>query len=170
MRNRRRAKREEAVPVPAPQPCARATHLARKRSRSSGLAGEQFVLAYEQWKLQRHGLPTWRSRWTCSVTLGDGLGFDIRSFDLAGNEQSMKSKPPALPRTARFLSHATSAHFPACANRSTCTAFSSYKPPKFSICRAALMRTATRSCDVPRQFLRQTRLQKRCIPTFRAQS
>lgn len=53
-------------------------------NRQLGLAGEEFVMAYEQFRLQAAGRPDLAQEleWT-SRDKGDGAGYDIRSFDVS---------------------------------------------------------------------------------------
>lgn len=90
------------------------------RNQSLGLAGELFALAYEQWRLQQQGLPGLAQRVEhVSQTLGDGLGFDIRSFDAQGNEQMIEVKTTRFAKDTPFfvsrneldVSEQKSAHF-----------------------------------------------------------
>lgn len=74
------------------------------RNQSLGLAGEQFAVAYEQWRLHRQGLPGLALRVEhVSQTLGDGLGFDIRSFDAQGNEQMIEVKTTRFAKDTPFF-------------------------------------------------------------------
>lgn len=77
------------------------------RNQSLGLAGERFVVAYECWKLEQHGLHDLANKVEhVSQTLGDGLGFDVRSFDLKGHEQLIEVKTTSFAKeTPFFLSH-----------------------------------------------------------------
>ena len=54
-------------------------------NRKLGRSGEQVVLEYEQWRLERAGRKdlSKRIRWVAELD-GDGLGYDIRSFDEDG--------------------------------------------------------------------------------------
>ncbi|MEG2975478.1 MAG: DUF3883 domain-containing protein, partial [Comamonas sp.] len=72
-----------------------------------GLAGERFVIAYECWKLEQHGLHDLAKKVEhVSQTQGDGLGFDVRSFDLQGHEQLIEVKTTSFAKeTPFFLSH-----------------------------------------------------------------
>lgn len=96
---------QEAVPDYLRHSPVRRDYLAQEeRNQSLGLAGERFVLAYEQWKLQHHGLPDLAQQVEhVSVTLGDGLGFDIRSFDLTGNEQWIEVKTTSFTKDSPFF-------------------------------------------------------------------
>lgn len=96
---------QESLPDYLRHSPARRDYLAQEaRNQSLGLAGEQFVLSYERWKLQHHGLPDLAQRVEhVSVTLGDGLGFDIRSFDLEGNEQWIEVKTTSFAKDTPFF-------------------------------------------------------------------
>lgn len=77
------------------------------RNQSLGLAGERFVVAYERWKLEQHGLHGLVKKVEhVSQTQGDGLGFDVRSFDLDGREQLIEVKTTSFAKeTPFFLTH-----------------------------------------------------------------
>lgn len=83
---------------------ARRDYLAQEaRNQALGLAGEEFVVGYERWKLQRHGLPGLADRVEhVAVTLGDGLGFDVRSFDLDGQECWIEVKTTNFAKNTPF--------------------------------------------------------------------
>jgi hypothetical protein len=68
-----------------------------------GKQGEELVLDYERAWLTRNGRPDLASavRWT-SREDGDGLGYDIRSFDLAGRHRHIEVKATALGDGAPF--------------------------------------------------------------------
>lgn len=62
-------------------------------NRSLGLAGERAVVELERTRLQQAGLETLaREVRHASQEEGDGLGFDIRSFDLSGEEKFIEVK------------------------------------------------------------------------------
>lgn len=74
------------------------------RNQSLGLAGERFVVAYEQWRLTRLGLPGLAQRVVhAAQTEGDGLGFDIRSFDASGTEQMIEVKTTRFAKDTPFF-------------------------------------------------------------------
>lgn len=74
------------------------------RNHSLGLAGEQFAVAYEQWRLNQLGLPGLAQRVEhVSQTQGDGLGFDIRSFDAQGHEQMIEVKTTRFAKDTPFF-------------------------------------------------------------------
>ena len=71
-----------------------------KRQRDIGNAGEERILRYERDKLEKCGRKdlSERVRWV-SKEDGDGLGYDISSFDENGNEIFIEVKATAKPAT-----------------------------------------------------------------------
>jgi Domain of unknown function (DUF3883) len=73
------------------------------RNRSLGMAGEQFVVAYERYRLHEVGARHLVDRVEqVSVTKGDGLGYDVLSFDADGKERLIEVKTTAFGREAPF--------------------------------------------------------------------
>jgi hypothetical protein len=75
-------------------------------NRSLGKAGEEFVVALERRQLTEADRPDLarKVRWV-SVEDGDGAGYDILSFDLAGRERLLEVKTTnGSARTPFFLS------------------------------------------------------------------
>lgn len=82
-------------------------YLAREeRNRSLGLAGEAFALDFERWRLTQLGAGQLAERVThASVMEGDGLGYDIRSFEADGRERFIEVKTTSFgERTPFFVS------------------------------------------------------------------
>ena len=74
------------------------------RNHSLGLAGEQFVVLFEQWRLAQHGLHELADKVEhVAQTLGDGLGFDVRSFDLGGQEMFIEVKTTSFAKDTPFF-------------------------------------------------------------------
>ena len=74
------------------------------QNRSLGLAGEQFTLDYERWRLIRLGQDTLADRVEhVAQTQGDGLGFDILSFDVNGRERFIEVKTTSFGRDTPFF-------------------------------------------------------------------
>lgn len=75
------------------------------RNRSLGDAGEEFVLRFEQARLSRAGHDRLASKVErVSATRGDGLGFDILSFEVTGQERLVEVKTTAYgPSTPFFV-------------------------------------------------------------------
>ncbi|MGC3874481.1 DUF3883 domain-containing protein [Halomonas sp. GXIMD04776] len=80
-------------------------YLAREtRNRTLGDAGERFVLAYEQHRLDTQGFPELaRAVEHVAETKGDGLGFDIRSFGNDGRERWIEVKTTAFAKECAFF-------------------------------------------------------------------
>jgi hypothetical protein len=82
----------------------RRDYLGREaRNRSLGLAGEEFVVGYERHRLHTMGAKALVDRVEqISVTKGDGLGYDVLSFDADGKERLIEVKTTAFGREAPF--------------------------------------------------------------------
>lgn len=90
-----------------PQQARRIDYAARDASnRHLGLAGERFVLAMERNRLRSLGHEDLASEVVhASQVEGDGLGFDIRSFNDAGKARLIEVKTTRLgPRAPFFMS------------------------------------------------------------------
>ena len=73
------------------------------RNRSLGLAGEQLVLRYEAERLSRAGQPRLANRIDhVSKTRGDGLGYDIHSFEVDGRERLIEVKTTSFHKRTPF--------------------------------------------------------------------
>ena len=76
---------------------------AEASNRSLGSAGEEFVLNYERYKLLQFGKEKLSQKVEhVSATKGDGLGFDILSFDVDGAEKYIEVKTTAFGKEAPF--------------------------------------------------------------------
>ena len=74
------------------------------RNQSLGLAGEEFVLQYEHWRLANLGFGTLADRVEhVSKTKGDGLGYDILSFDTSGKERFIEVKTTSFGKDTPFF-------------------------------------------------------------------
>jgi hypothetical protein len=84
---------------------ARRDYLEREaRNSSLGLAGEKFVVQYERWRLSSLGeLKLSKKIEHVSVTQGDGLGFDVLSFDVNGREKLIEVKTTSFGRETPFF-------------------------------------------------------------------
>lgn len=80
-------------------------YLAREaRNRSLGVAGEEFVLAYERNRLKSLGVPRLGDKVEqVSRTKGDGLGFDVLSFEPDGRERFIEVKTTAFGKETPFF-------------------------------------------------------------------
>lgn len=106
--------------VPAPQPSSiaepaavpyvrrtvglRRDYLEREaRNRSLGKAGEEVVVDYERRRLRELGATRLAERVEqVSISKGDGLGYDVLSFDPDGRERFIEVKTTAFGREAPF--------------------------------------------------------------------
>ena len=69
-------------------------YISREAQNSSlGRAGEEFVFEYERWRLTSAGYDQLAEKVEhVSETRGDGLGFDVRSFDTNGKDRLIEVK------------------------------------------------------------------------------
>lgn len=88
------ATRVRYVAEPRPRPLTPVNYLEREvRNAALGLAGEEFVLELEDRRLRALGAPTLARRIEhVSRTRGDGLGYDILSFESDGREKLIEVK------------------------------------------------------------------------------
>jgi hypothetical protein len=74
------------------------------RNQSLGAAGEEFVVQFEHWRLASSGRPTLADRVEqVSRTQGDGLGFDVLSFNLDGSPRYIEVKTTTFGRETPFF-------------------------------------------------------------------
>lgn len=74
------------------------------RNQSLGLAGEEFVLHYEHWRLVQSGQQKLADRVEhVSKTIGDGLGYDVLSFDATGRERFLEVKTTSFGKDTPFF-------------------------------------------------------------------
>lgn len=74
------------------------------RNSSLGFAGEELVLQYEHWRLNKLGHSKLADRVEhVSQTKGDGLGYDVLSFDVTGREQFIEVKTTAFGKETPFF-------------------------------------------------------------------
>lgn len=80
-------------------------YIAREaRNTTLGLAGEEFVARFEHWRLNQLGQPKLADRVEhVSQTQGDGLGYDVRSFDADGKERFIEVKTTAFSKETPFF-------------------------------------------------------------------
>jgi hypothetical protein len=80
-------------------------YLAREaRNSSLGLAGEEFSLNYEHYRLWSFGKKDLADRVEhVSKTKGDGAGYDILSFDVTGRERFIEVKTTAFGKETPFF-------------------------------------------------------------------
>ncbi len=80
-------------------------YLAREaQNRSLGLAGETFVVEFERWRLGQLGEKKLADRVEhVSQSLGDGLGYDVLSFDTDGRERLIEVKTTSFGKGTPFF-------------------------------------------------------------------
>lgn len=80
-------------------------YIAREaRNTSLGIAGEEFVVRFEHWRLNQLGMTTLADRVEhVSQTKGDGLGYDVLSFDANGKERFIEVKTTAFGKETPFF-------------------------------------------------------------------
>jgi len=90
-------------------------YLAREaRNRSLGAAGEEFVIAYERNRLSTLGFSKLGAKVEqVSRTRGDGLGFDVLSFEPDGRERFIEVKTTAFGKETPFFISRNEADFSA---------------------------------------------------------
>lgn len=88
-----------------PSVLSRRDYLAREaRNQSLGLAGEEFVLHYERWRLIQRGREHLADRIVhTSKDRGDGAGYDIQSFEEDGRERFIEVKTTAYAKETPFF-------------------------------------------------------------------
>lgn len=105
---------EQPPPLRTAEPSAR--YLAQKagirrdyldreaRNRSLGAAGEAFVVTYERFRLRTAGQSRLSDRVEhVSQTKGDGLGYDVLSFEASGRERFIEVKTTAFGKETPFF-------------------------------------------------------------------
>lgn len=74
------------------------------RNASLGQAGEEFVVHYERWRLISGGHERLASKVEhVAKTQGDGLGFDVLSFDTTGKERLIEVKTTSFGKETPFF-------------------------------------------------------------------
>lgn len=82
------------------------------RNRSLGKAGELFIVQYEQWRLAQLGVGQLADRVEhVADTQGDGLGYDVLSFESDGRERYIEVKTTAHDAATPFFVSANEVDF-----------------------------------------------------------
>lgn len=83
---------------------AKRDYLEREaQNQSLGLAGEEFVVQFEHWRLTQIGQPRLADRVEhVAQTKGDGLGYDVLSFESNGQERLIEVKTTTFGRDTPF--------------------------------------------------------------------
>lgn len=100
----RRYVASDAAPYRGCAPVKR-DYIAREaRNASLGIAGEEFVVRFEHWRLNQLGQTKLADRVEhVSQTKGDGLGYDVLSFDVNGKERFIEVKTTAFSKETPFF-------------------------------------------------------------------
>ncbi len=112
-----RAEREvaevrEASPAYLRAPVKRDYFAREAQNRSLGQAGELFALQFERWRLVQLGAGQFADKVRhVSVEEGDGLGYDIRSFEADGRERFIEVKTTGFGERTPFFVSANEARF-----------------------------------------------------------
>ena len=81
-------------------------------NRSLGLAGEDFALRFERWRLAELGAGQLADKVEhVSQTRGDGLGYDILSFEASGRERFVEVKTTSFGQKTPFFVSASEVRF-----------------------------------------------------------
>jgi hypothetical protein len=108
------------------------------RNRSLGEAGERFILRYEQWRLTQEGVGQLAEKVRhVSAIEGDGLGYDILSFDARGRERFLEVKTTAFGDLTPFFVSANEVRF------------ARSEPDKFAVCRVFDFRVSPKFFELP---------------------
>ena len=88
-----------------PSALSQRDYLAREaRNQSLGLAGEEFVVQYERWRLIQRGHERLADRIEhTSRVRGDGAGYDVLSFEEDGRERFIEVKTTAYAKETPFF-------------------------------------------------------------------
>ena len=74
------------------------------QNQSLGLAGEEFVVQFEHWRLIQLGQPRLADKVNhVSQSRGDGLGYDVLSFETDGQERFIEVKTTTFGRDTPFF-------------------------------------------------------------------
>lgn len=109
-------RRETAVNERPPQylraPLKRDYLEREAQNRSLGSAGEEFALRFEQWRLRQLGVEQLAQRVVHASRIeGDGLGYDIRSFEPDGRERFIEVKTTSFGERTPFFVSANEVRF-----------------------------------------------------------
>jgi hypothetical protein len=106
------AAREEEAGYSVRPPIKRDYLERESQNRSLGLAGEEFALRFERWRLMQLGVGQLAEKVEhVSQTLGDGLGYDIRSFGADGSERFIEVKTTSFGERTPFFVSANEVRF-----------------------------------------------------------
>ncbi|MFL1405873.1 DUF3883 domain-containing protein [Marinobacter sp. M1N3S26] len=99
-----KAQESPATYAPTRQASKRDYVAREARNTALGNAGELLVMHYEEFRLRQAGKTTLAERIEhVSTTQGDGLGYDILSFDASGQERFIEVKTTAFAKETPFF-------------------------------------------------------------------
>lgn len=108
----RRHSTSERLPAYRQAPIKRDYVEREARNRSLGEAGEHFVMSYEQWRLAHLGLGQLADKVKhVAQEYGDGLGYDVLSFESDGRERYIEVKTTAHEAVTPFFVSANEVAF-----------------------------------------------------------
>ena len=100
----RQVRTEEARPTYARRAIRRDYFERESRNRSLGNAGERFIVQYEQWRLETAGFGQLANQVDhVAETQGDGLGYDVLSFETDGRKRYIEVKTTAHDAATPFF-------------------------------------------------------------------
>lgn len=100
----RQLRTDESRPAYARRAIKRDYFERESRNRSLGKAGERFVVEYEQWRLEASGFGLLANKVDhVAETRGDGLGYDVLSFETDGRERYIEVKTTAHDASTPFF-------------------------------------------------------------------
>jgi hypothetical protein len=124
---------EPAAPFRARTPIKRDYLEREARNRSLGTAGEKFILEFERWRLAQLGVGQLADRVKhVAESEGDGLGYDVLSFEADGRERFIEVKTTAFSESTPFFVTDNEVKF------------ARSEPEKFKLCRVYEFRAAPR--------------------------
>lgn len=101
---KRRHIASDAAPDREYSPVKRDYMARESRNATLGLAGEEFVVRFEHWRLNQLGQSKLADRVEhVSKTKGDGLGYDVLSFDASGRERFIEVKTTSFGKETPFF-------------------------------------------------------------------
>lgn len=99
-----RTVRESHAPYTVCPPQKRDYLVRETRNRELGLAGEHLAMRFEQYRLIQAGQEKLAERLEhVAITKGDGLGFDIHSFETDGRDRLIEVKTTAFAKETAFF-------------------------------------------------------------------
>ncbi|MBQ0961912.1 DUF3883 domain-containing protein [Ideonella sp. 4Y11] len=101
---RRQLRTGESAPAYRRRPFRRDYLEREARNRTLGRAGEEFIVDYERWRLLRLGLGQLADKVDhVAKTYGDGLGYDVLSFEADGQHRYIEVKTTAFSEETPFF-------------------------------------------------------------------